>query len=85
MILQDIAPWAALIVALLFFLWLDLHFFARGREPNFREAVKWSIGWFVLSLAVAPLVWLLEGPDDAVLYTTVYLIEARLRALPIAR
>ena len=35
------------------FLWLDLHFFARGREPDFKEAVVWSIGWLVLSLAAA--------------------------------
>ena len=48
--LSAVAPWAALIGALLFFLWLDLHFFARGREPNFREGVIWSIGWLVLSL-----------------------------------
>jgi len=78
MIVGDIAPWAALAVALLFFLWLDLHFFARGREPNFKEAVWWSIGWLVLSLAAALVVWVLEGSEDAVLYTTVYLIERSL-------
>jgi tellurite resistance protein TerC len=78
MILEEIAPWLALVVALLVFLWLDLHFFARGREPNFKEAVWWSIGWLVLSLAVALVVWALEGGEDAVLYTTVYLIERSL-------
>jgi tellurite resistance protein TerC len=67
-----------LIAALFFFLWLDLHFFARGREPSFREAVLWSIGWLALSLAAAIPVWLLEGGEDAVLYTTVYLIERSL-------
>jgi len=77
-VLADIAPWAGLAVALLFFLWLDLHFFARGREPNFKEAVWWSVGWLVLSLAAALVVWALEGPEDAVLYTTVYLIERSL-------
>jgi tellurite resistance protein TerC len=78
MILEEIAPWLALAVALLVFLWLDLHFFARGREPNFREAVWWSVGWLVLSLAAALVVWALEGGEDAVLYTTVYLIERSL-------
>jgi len=78
MTLEEIAPWLALIVALLFFLWLDLHFFARGREPNFKEAVWWSIGWLVLSLSAALVVWALEGGEDAVLYTTVYLIERSL-------
>ena len=71
-------PWIALVAALLLFLWLDLHFFARGREPNFREAVVWSIGWLVLSLAAAIPVLLLESPEDAVTYTTVYLIERSL-------
>ena len=78
MILEEIAPWLALVVALLVFLWLDLHFFARGREPNFKEAVWWSVGWLVLSLAAALVVWALEGGEDAVLYTTVYLIERSL-------
>ncbi|MDQ4081953.1 MAG: TerC/Alx family metal homeostasis membrane protein [Actinomycetota bacterium] len=78
MIAGGIAPWAALVVGLLVFLWVDLHFFARGREPDFREAVAWSIGWLVLSLlaGLAVLAW--HGTDDAVLYTTVYLIERSL-------
>jgi tellurite resistance protein TerC len=78
MFLEDIAPWLALVAALVFFLWLDLHYFARGREPNFREAVLWSIGWLVLSLAMALVVWALEDAHHAVEYTTVYLIERSL-------
>ena len=76
--LDALAPWAALIAALVFFLWLDLHFFARGREPSFKEAAWWSVGWLVLSLLAAIPVLLLEGGEDAVLYTTVYLIERSL-------
>lgn len=75
---MSIVAWLALAGALVVFLWLDLHFFARGREPNFREAVAWSIGWLVLSFAAAIPVLLLEGTDDAVTYTTVYLIERSL-------
>jgi tellurite resistance protein TerC len=74
----DAALFAGLILALLVLLWVDLHFFARGREANFREAVIWSIGWFALSLLAAIPVLLLEGGDDAVVYTTVYLIERSL-------
>jgi tellurite resistance protein TerC len=74
----DIALLAGLLVALFVFLALDLHFFARGREPNFREAVIWSIGWLVLSLLAAIPVLLLEGSEQAVSYTTVYLIERSL-------
>jgi tellurite resistance protein TerC len=74
----DLTLLGGLIVALFFFLWLDLHFFARGREPSFMEAVWWSVGWLVLALAAAIPVLLLEGSEDAVLYTTVYLIERSL-------
>jgi tellurite resistance protein TerC len=73
-----LAPWAALIAALIFFLWLDLHFFARGREPSFTEAAWWSIGWLALSLLAAIPVLVFEGAEDAVTYTTVYLIERSL-------
>ena len=76
--LSAVAPWAGLIVALIFFLWLDLHFFARGREPTFREGAIWSIGWLVLSLLAALVVLAFRGTEDAVLYTTVYLIERSL-------
>src|SRR3712207_3597519 len=70
--------WAVLVAALLFFLWLDLHFFARGREPSFREGLNWSIGWLVLSLLVALLVFALDDSRSAIDYTTVYLIERSL-------
>jgi tellurite resistance protein TerC len=70
--------WVALVVALLVFLWLDLHFFARGREPSFREGAVWSIGWLVVSLLAAVVLLVLDGPDRAIEYTTVYLIERSL-------
>jgi tellurite resistance protein TerC len=75
---SEIAPWAVLAVLLFAFLWFDLKLFARGREPDFREAAIWSVGWLVLSLAAALAVWVWHGPEDAVLYTTVYLIERSL-------
>jgi tellurite resistance protein TerC len=74
----DLALLIGLILGLFLFLWIDLHFFARGREPSFREAAWWSVGWLALSLLAAIPVWLLEGGEDAVLYTTVYLIERSL-------
>jgi tellurite resistance protein TerC len=74
----DLALLGGLLVALVVFLWLDLHFFARGREPSFKEAAWWSLGWLALSLLAALPVLLLEGSEDAVLYTTVYLIERSL-------
>jgi tellurite resistance protein TerC len=71
-------PWLTLAGITVVLLWLDLHLFARGREPSFREGAVWSIGWLVVGLAVAPVVWVLSNSDDAVTYTTVYFIERSL-------
>jgi tellurite resistance protein TerC len=76
--LSSVAPYAALAVALVIFLSIDLRFFARGREPSFREGVWWSLGWLVVSLAAALIVWWFDDGEAAVLYTTVYLIERSL-------
>jgi tellurite resistance protein TerC len=76
--LADVAPWAGLAAALVVFLWLDLHFFARDKEPDFRQAVIWSVGWLVLSLLAAIPVLLIDDGEAAVTYTTVYLIERSL-------
>jgi tellurite resistance protein TerC len=78
MAVSEVAPWAALIAALIVFLWLDLHFFARGREPSFREAAIWSLAWLGLSLVAALPVLIFEDGEAAVVYTTVYLIERSL-------
>src|SRR3954451_5778241 len=76
--LSTVAPWAGLVLVLVGLLWLDLHFFARGREPGFREAVLWSIGWLILSLVAAVALAAIYDRDAGVLYTTVYLIERSL-------
>jgi tellurite resistance protein TerC len=64
-----------IVVALLI---VDLKVFAPDREPRFRESVVWSLGWFGIGLGTALVVWAIRGEDDAVLYTTVYLIERTL-------
>lgn len=76
----DGSPLALAVVGavILALLWIDLKLFARDREPTFREGVVWSLGWLALSLAVALPILVLNGPDDAVVYTTVYLIERSL-------
>ena len=76
--LNSVAPYAALAAALVVFLLVDLRFFARGREPSFKEGAWWSLLWLVLSLAAALVVWALDDRDAAVIYTTVYLIERSL-------
>jgi tellurite resistance protein TerC len=75
---QEVLEFGVLIVALLVFLWVDLHFFARGRDPSFREGVVWSIGWLVLSLLAGVVLLFVEGATQATEYTTVYLIERSL-------
>ena len=76
--MSEILPWVGLVVVVIVLLEVDLHWFARGREPSFREGVVWSIGWLVLSLAVAGVVFVLRDSTAAVEYTTVYLIERSL-------
>jgi tellurite resistance protein TerC len=71
-------PWLILAVTTLVFLWIDLRFFARGREPSFREGLWWSVGWLALSLLAAIVVLALSNADDAVTYTTIYFIERSL-------
>jgi tellurite resistance protein TerC len=71
-------PWAILSVVVVVLLWLDLHFFARGRQPSFKEGAWWSMGWLVLSLAVAGGFAVAGDSEDAVTYTTVYFIERSL-------
>ena len=75
---DGLLPIVALSGAVLLFLWADMKLFARGREPTFREGVVWSIGWLVVGLAASLVVWVWRGEDDAVLYTTVYLVERSL-------
>jgi tellurite resistance protein TerC len=65
----------ALVVGLLL---VDLLFFARGREPTFRESVAWSLGWLALGLAMGLPALALNGSEAAVNYVTVYLIERSL-------
>jgi tellurite resistance protein TerC len=71
-------PWLVLLGVTVVLLTVDLKLFARGREPTFREGAIWSIGWLVVALLVAPLVWVLSNADDAITYTTVYFIERSL-------
>jgi tellurite resistance protein TerC len=75
---HPILEFGVLIGALFIFLWLDLHFFARGREPTFREGAIWSIGWLLVSLAAGFVIAAADGSQDGVVYTTVYLIERSL-------
>src|SRR5215210_654752 len=77
-VIEGPLPWLALAALTVVFLWVDLHFFARGRQPTFREGVVWSLGWLVVSLLAAVVVGALDDTDAALTYTTVYFIERSL-------
>jgi tellurite resistance protein TerC len=75
---REAVPWLAVAVALGAFLWVDLRFFARGREPEYREGVVWSIGWLGVALVTAGMLLAVAGAGASAGYTTVYLIERSL-------
>jgi TerC family integral membrane protein len=67
-----------LVVVIIALLLVDLLFFARGREPSFRESGAWSIGWLLLGLSIAAPMYEIGGSEVSINYATVYLIERSL-------
>jgi tellurite resistance protein TerC len=58
---------------------LDLWVFHRpGHTVKFREALSWTIGWILLAIAFAALVYFWHGRQTAVEFTTGYIIELSL-------
>ena len=76
--LRELLPWLAVGGALAVFLAVDLRFFAHGREPRYLEGVVWSIGWLLVAVAAGLVLLFAQAGEDAVTYTTVYLIERSL-------
>jgi tellurite resistance protein TerC len=77
----EITPWhwAGFILCVLIFLALDLGLFhRRARVVKFREAAAWSAVWFALAMAFAGAMAYWRGPEEAVQFTTGYIIELSL-------
>jgi tellurite resistance protein TerC len=79
--LIQITPWhwAGFILCVLIFLALDLGIFHRGsRIVKFKEAIVWSALWFALAMAFAGTMIFWSGREDAIAFTTGYVIEVSL-------
>src|SRR4051812_40562840 len=79
--LTQITPWhwAGFIVAILIFLALDLGVFHRAaHEVRFKEALFWSVIWFLLALLFARGMLTWRGYDEALEFITGYVIELSL-------
>jgi tellurite resistance protein TerC len=77
----EITPWhwAGFILCVLIFLALDLGLFHRhARVVKFKEAAAWSVVWFALAMAFAGAMAHWRGREEAVQFTTGYLIELSL-------
>ena len=71
--------WVLFNLFVLAMLAVDLWVFHRpGHTVRFREALVWSIGWVLLAIAFAALVYFSHGRQTAVEFTTGYIIELSL-------
>jgi len=71
--------WAGFIVCVLVLLSLDLGVFHRSpRAVKFKEALAWSALWFAMAMAFAGAMLFWSGREDAVAFTTGYVIEVSL-------
>ncbi len=71
--------WAGFVLAVLFFLALDLGVFHRDAHTvKFKEAVGWTILWASMAMLFAGALVPLRGKDEAILFITGYVIELSL-------
>jgi tellurite resistance protein TerC len=79
--LTEITPWhwAAFVIAILFFLALDLGVFHRSAHVvRFKEALLWSGIWFLMAMLFARGLLSWRGYDESIEFLTGYLIELSL-------
>ena len=79
--MNEITPayWIGFILCVLFFLALDLGVFhQRARAVKFKEAVVWSVVWVALAMLFALAINFWRSRDEAIQFTTGYVIELSL-------
>jgi len=68
--------WAGFILAILFFLALDLGVFHRhAHVVGFKEALCWTAVWFTMAMLFAFAVLKMRGREEAIEFVTGYVIE----------
>jgi tellurite resistance protein TerC len=73
------AHWIVFILCVLIFLALDLGLFhRRARIVKFKEAAAWSVFWFGLAMLFALAMYFWRSRDEAIQFTTGYVIELSL-------
>jgi tellurite resistance protein TerC len=71
--------WGAFVVLVVVLLAIDLVVFARrDQEISFRRVLGWSIGWTVLGVGFAGVIFLWQGAPEASEYLTGFVIEKSL-------
>lgn len=71
--------WSGFIIAILFFLALDLGVFHReAHVVRFKEALCWTITWFMLAMVFAATLVPTRGSTEALEFLTGYIIELSL-------
>jgi len=71
--------WAAFILAVIFFLALDLGVFHRkAHVVKFKEALLWTILWFTMAMGFAWGLYALRGQEQALEFFTGYIVELSL-------
>src|SRR5581483_575024 len=79
--MNEITPayWIGFILCVLFFLALDLGVFHRGaRAVKFKEAAAWSAVWVALAMLFAVAINFWRTREEAIQFTTGYVIELSL-------
>ncbi|SPE44324.1 conserved membrane hypothetical protein [Candidatus Sulfotelmatobacter sp. SbA7] len=77
--MNELLFWVLFNLFVLAMLAVDLWVFHRpAHTVKFREALSWSIGWILLAIAFAALVYFWRGRETAVEFTTGYVIELSL-------
>jgi tellurite resistance protein TerC len=70
--------WAALVVAILAMLLVDLLMHRDAHEIRLREAATWSVIWVAIGLAVGGIIWWGYGSEFGLQYYAGYVIEKSL-------